>query len=265
MSLYAFHYSLTLDFDGPINDHHFLLRCFPQENNRQSIKSFKCTVLSNPELTYCHDWAGNRIATGLIEQEHYAFSVQIDGIAETGQDIFESYDDGNTAILYSYATPLTISGEALTSYHQELALGTYDEPYTKALIIMRAVAEKMTYEQGITDVTTTAEEACLKGKGVCQDYAHVMLALCHLEKLPARYVVGLMAGEGKSHAWVEVLCRGIWYAFDPTNNLLIHDGYIKLSHGRDYTDCQINRGAFRGALQQKKHISASVSPLSKDH
>ncbi len=261
MSLYSFNYSLTLDFDGPANSHHFLLRCFPQDNHRQRIKSFKCSISTSPTLTYCTDWAGNRIATGFIKDEHPSFSIRIEGIAETNQDIFEDYDDGSSSIFYAYPTPLTFHGESIDKLYKSMELAETDDPYKKALTIMRTVSAHMTYERGVTDASTTAEKACEMRKGVCQDYAHIMLALCHLEKLPAKYTVGLMAGEGKSHAWVEVLCRGIWYGFDPTNNMLVTDGYIKLSQGRDYTDCQINRGAFQGGIQQKQTVTASMMQL----
>ena len=77
----------------------------------------------------------------------------------------------------------------------------------------------ITYEYGVTSVQTTAAEARTLGRGVCQDSAHVMLALCHLLRLPARYVSGHLLGQGGTHAWVEVIVaradEAMAVAFDP--------------------------------------------------
>ena len=93
---------------------------------------------------------------------------------------------------------------------------------------------------------------------VRQDYAQILIALCHLEKIPARYVAGMMIGEGASHAWVEICQDGIWYGLDPTNNKLVDDDYIKLSHGRDASDCLINRGVIVGGGEQTQDIKVHV-------
>ena len=75
----------------------------------------------------------------------------------------------------------------------------------------------------------------------------------------------LMRGEGVTHAWIEALCKGYWYGFDPTNNLLVNDDYIKFSHGRDYEDCLVNKGFFTGITTQQQEnlrlLSRSNSPF----
>ena len=96
------------------------------------------------------------------------------------------------------------------------------------------------------------------GGGVCQDYAHIFLALCRLMGIPARYVAGMMVGEGATHAWTEVWILGAWIGFDPTNNRLAGDHYIKLSHGRDFGDCTIDKGCFKGFAAQKQNIYVKV-------
>ena len=118
----------------------------------------------------------------------------------------------------------------------------------------------MTYRPGATTVRTTAEEALSEGMGVCQDYAHIMIALLRLLGIPARYAAGMMEGEGESHGWAEVNCRGYWYGFDPANNLLVNDRYIKISHGRDAGDCRICRGVFRNPTVQEQSVRVFVSP-----
>jgi len=107
------------------------------------------------------------------------------------------------------------------------------------------------YGSGVTGVQTTASEALAGGVGVCQDYAHVLLALCRAVGVPARYVSGHLVGEGGSHAWVEVIVpdrRGaIAVAFDPTHDRQAIDGYLTVAVGREYTDVAPTSGSFKGA------------------
>jgi transglutaminase-like putative cysteine protease len=115
------------------------------------------------------------------------------------------------------------------------------------------VAGHMHYRHDVTSVRTTAAEALAVGAGVCQDYAHVMLALCRLGGLPARYVSGHMVGEGGSHAWVEVLLPSatdrsslVAVAFDPTNNRMAGTSYLTVAVGRDYADVAPTHGSYCG-------------------
>src|SRR6202044_891456 len=100
---------------------------------------------------------------------------------------------------------------------------------------------------------TTASEALAHGRGVCQDYAHIMLAACRLLGLPARYVSGHLRGEGGSHAWVEVLHphplrQGFWFAegWDPTHDRRVDADYLVVAVGRDYGDVAPLTGYYEG-------------------
>jgi len=117
----------------------------------------------------------------------------------------------------------------------------------------------MFYESGSTGVETTAEEAFSSGKGVCQDYAHIFICLLRMANISARYVCGLIVGEGESHAWVEVACDGMFIGIDPTYNKFINDEYIKLGVGRDANDCSMNRGVMWGGGKQTQEISVVVN------
>jgi transglutaminase-like putative cysteine protease len=103
------------------------------------------------------------------------------------------------------------------------------------------VYQRMTYGFGRTGVHTTAGEALAARHGVCQDYAHVMVALCRLLGIPARYVSGHLVGEGDTHAWVEALLpaprRAVEVlAWDPTHDRRTDLGYLTVAVGRDYRD-----------------------------
>ena len=111
--------------------------------------------------------------------------------------------------------------------------------------------DAITYEYGVTTVATTAAEALAGGRGVCQDSAHVMIALCRAAGLPARYVSGHLLGEGGTHAWVEVVVadrRGARaVAFDPCNGRRAGRAYLTVATGRDYADVAPTSGTYVGA------------------
>lgn len=113
------------------------------------------------------------------------------------------------------------------------------------------VYQSMTYKGGVTGVRTTASEALALGFGVCQDYAHIMLATCRSAGLPARYVSGHLVGQGGTHAWVEVILPagdgtgdGIAWAFDPTHASRGGLEYVTIAVGADYSDVAPTSGTY---------------------
>ena len=119
----------------------------------------------------------------------------------------------------------------------------------------------MRYQPGLTHAATTAQEALALGQGVCQDYAHILLALCRAAHIPARYVNGFMEGEGATRAWVEVYDEGAWGGMDPANKRPIEGGCVKRTDGRKAEDCPVNRGVFTGAATQTAEIRVIVEEL----
>lgn len=120
----------------------------------------------------------------------------------------------------------------------------------------------MPYEFGVTSTSTTASQALAGGRGVCQDHAHVMLAVCRAAGMPARYVSGHLLGEGGTHAWVEVLVaegeRTRAIALDPCNGCRVDARYLTVATGRDYADVAPMSGTYagtaRGQLAATKHV-----------
>jgi transglutaminase-like putative cysteine protease len=128
------------------------------------------------------------------------------------------------------------------------------------------VYQSLTYQDGITGVRTTAAEALSKGRGVCQDYAHLMLSVCRACDLPARYVSGHLVGEGGSHAWVEVVLpandgtrEAIAWTFDPTHAGRGGLNYLTIAVGGDYHDVAPTSGTYqapvRGQLKARKRVT----------
>lgn len=149
--------------------------------------------------------------------------------------------------------------------------------------LMQRIHREFTYESKSTDVNTPVLEALAQKKGVCQDFAHVMLGCCHSVGLAARYVSGYLLtlpppgqpkliGADASHAWISVFCpvdakgsQGVWFDFDPTNNKMGQgtpgEDYVALAYGRDYSDISPVRGVIQGSLDHTLKVEVNVERL----
>ena len=128
------------------------------------------------------------------------------------------------------------------------------------------------YVPNSTKVDSPIEEALLSRQGVCQDFAHIMIALARPLRIPCRYVSGYLfhceenghqdrSLEGASHAWVEAFVPRLgWVAFDPTNNLIGGDRHIRVAIGRDYADVPPTRGVHKGEAHSELAVAVTVSP-----
>jgi transglutaminase-like putative cysteine protease len=130
--------------------------------------------------------------------------------------------------------------------------------------------EMLRYERGATHVHTSSAEARAAGKGVCQDFAHVTLAMLRAVGLPARYVSGYLhpaveaeVGEttaGESHAWVE-FWAGDWVAVDPTSLADVGSRHVLLARGRDYADVRPLSGVYSGPAAEHFGVTVEVTRL----
>lgn len=125
------------------------------------------------------------------------------------------------------------------------------DPGAAAAGICARAHAALTWEWGVTGIHTTAVDAIRGGRGVCQDFAHIMIAACRAFGIAARYVSGHLVGEGGSHAWVEVLSphpdHPGWCtveAWDPTHDRPASNGYVTVAVGRDYTDVAPLSGSY---------------------
>ncbi|MDO1448023.1 transglutaminase family protein [Rhodocytophaga aerolata] len=114
------------------------------------------------------------------------------------------------------------------------------------------IYSRLEFDPEPTNVHTTASEVINLGKGVCQDYTHLFLAIARKNRIPCRYVSGYLnqggnlTGAAVMHAWAEAFIPGLgWCGFDPTNNLLVDNNYIKAAYGTDYSDCSPMKGVLK--------------------
>jgi len=129
------------------------------------------------------------------------------------------------------------------------------DPHATAAAVSALVADRVAYLPGATGVNTSATEAWEQGAGVCQDIAHLTIALLRGLGLPTRYVSGYLHPEreaelhrpvaGQSHAWVEYWA-GDWCGYDPTNRTRADESHVVVGRGRDYDDVTPHKGIYRG-------------------
>jgi transglutaminase-like putative cysteine protease len=144
------------------------------------------------------------------------------------------------------------------------------DPGGAALAIAAAAADRVAYEPGSTGVQTSASEAWRLRRGVCQDIAHVSLAMLRSVGLPARYVSGYLhpvpdapvghAVTGESHAWVEVWL-GQWWPYDPTNRVTVGERHVVVARGREYGDVPPLKGVYRGHGSHRLGVRVELTRL----
>lgn len=246
MERYSYEFLTECHFHPAIDRHSFKLRVEPMACESQCVE--RSEIVLTPATTLCRatDSFGNGVIYGLIEPAHHQFSVLSRGTVRCHP---YQQSDPTPAEYYRYPTPLSGWDHAI----RQLAAGL------TPLQIMEAVNQLMRYERYATTNATTAIQAFQLGAGVCQDFAHVMLAACRSAGYLARYVNGMVEGEGETHAWVEVHTDGRWLGYDPTFCRPVTAGYLKVAHGRDTNDCPINRGRFFNWTTEQMTIKCKVT------
>lgn len=253
--LHFFHDTL-LEFQQPVTGHAFTLRCVPTSFPGQEILGVSLTISPCTTCFWQKDSFGNLLQVGRVEQSHTHFRYTVQGSAVI--DLNRRQPEQAHPI-FRFSSRLTEMDGVMMEWLRQTALP--DGEYDRALALSKAVYDFMAYIPGSTGVTTTASEAFHKRSGVCQDFAHIYLALARQVGLTARYVSGLPEGEGATHAWCEVWLGGIWVGIDPTRGRLSDESYLRLSVGRDFTDCPVERGIFLGLTNQRQMVTTRVYQL----
>ena len=173
---------------------------------------------------------------------------------------------------YLFASPLAPQSAAIARWARQ-HLGEGDSVLAAGQALMRAIHRGFTYDGDATEADTTPDEAFAKKRGVCQDFAHVMIVAARAHGIPAAYVSGYLrtlpppgkprlVGADATHAWVTLWCGPElgWVGFDPTNDCLTRTDHIFTAMGRDYADVAPIDGVFRGGGGQTMTVSVDVEP-----
>ena len=176
------------------------------------------------------------------------------------------------ACRYLYDSPLVTGSPDLAHYAYESY--TPGRPHLEAALdLTQRIFDDFEFDPKATDIATPLEKVLKGRRGVCQDFAQLMIGCLRSIGLPARYMSGYilthppegqprMVGADASHAWVSVFCPHLgWVDFDPTNHCLVQREHITLGWGRDFSDVTPLRGVVLGGGEQELQVSVTVSPL----
>ena len=257
MRILNYSFETVLHMDGDVSEHSFVLRCQPVNARTQTVLDAQTIIAPACSLSSQTDGFGNLLQVGRIARPHREFSfystgmVLVDAAGADAEPAHPMYTRSSR-----YAAP---SAEIARFAEYVLRVQMNAPVWDKANLLSRELHKHMAYRPGTTDVHTDAATAFAQGSGVCQDYTHILIALLRSQGMAARYVNGLMEGEGgATHAWVEVHDGTCWRGIDPTNDRPVDDDYIVLARGRDSSDCPIESGVFRGDAEQSQSVSVVV-------
>jgi len=291
MRLHILH-NTTYRYDPPVVMAQHLAHLSPLSGNGQQVETHTLRFTPQPSVQRVHaDAFGNPTCHFTLTTPHSGLTVSAESLVETEPpaslptgtpwekvaDTFR-YCAGaayNPAAEFVFASPYI-------PHHQELAdfaLPVFepDRPLLQASAeLMRHIHTHMVYASGSTGINTTVMEALAQRKGVCQDFAHLMIGCLRSLGLPARYVSGYMLtqpppgqprliGADASHAWVQVYDpQAGWADFDPTNNLCglgrPSEAHVTLAIGRDFGDVSPLRGVIQGGGTPQLEVAVTVAP-----
>jgi transglutaminase-like putative cysteine protease len=254
-----FHYV----YDAPVRDLDHRLVVIPRRRHGSAHRRAHRLSVSTPSAstTVVRDRTGNlqarikvaRVAASVV----FDMTAVVERVGGAGDVPLSGSALSNPR--YLRPTRLTVADDRIRSIAHSLA--TRDRLAT-AERLCAYVHGSIRYDHAATSVVTTAAEALDRGRGVCQDSAHILLALCRAVGIPARYVSGHLLGEGGTHAWTEVViadrhaARAV--AFDPCNGRRAGAGYLTVAVGRDYVDVAPTSGTYsgtaNGALTATKRV-----------
>jgi transglutaminase-like putative cysteine protease len=217
-------HTTTYTYDQPVEYASQLMRLTPSEHAGQRIRSWRVTA-DGRLLARTDDGYGNTIHLCTVSKAHQNAVIVAEGEVETAdtQGVLRDAIERLPPRYWVRATAPTAPDDALRALAHEVE--RVAEPVPRLHRLMELIRARVDCVAGKTTVTTTAAEALAKGSGVCQDHAHVFIAVAHLLDIPARYVSGYLLRPGgetapSSHAWAEAhLPKVGWIGFDAANNL----------------------------------------------
>ncbi|CAB4697109.1 MAG: transglutaminase family protein [Actinobacteria bacterium] len=258
-------HTTTFTYSAPIVEAYTELRLRPLDVDGQRRASFR--LQTEPAGVRVHEFVdhlGNGVGHFDILEPHEQLTVT--ATSEVITSPFLSTAQPSPLEFYDYLQPTeyAVLDEHVRAFVAGAAIdGTNAE---RATALMQAVRETLVYEKGATSVQTPSPEVLRLGRGVCQDFAHVLISACRADGIPARYVSGYLYDDaladehGASHAWVDVYDpdRG-WISLDPTHGGEQTESYVRLAVGRDYADVPPTRGVFKGTGEETLSVRVNVS------
>lgn len=264
-------YTSRFDYDTPVSESQNELRACPASDDRQQVSHYRVVTRPSARVFSYTDYWGTRVDTFGVRAPHDVLEVTAECTVETspvaaitGAPRRAALDD--PAFRDAHADYLGPSAhvewdDAVRDVARQRADVAGDDVVGAVLALHRHVGTSFDYVPGATYVGVGVDELLSSRQGVCQDFAHVVVALCRSIGVPARYVSGYLFAtaddvgddpEGEevdvqTHAWVEVAIPDHgWLPLDPTNRQQVGERHVKIGHGRDYDDVPPLKGTYVG-------------------
>ena len=244
-------------------------RLHPSDFAGQKVIDWQVTVTAGHRGAPHRDGAGDLVQGWTVAGPVTEVTVHVTGTVETTDlaGVLRGHRETVVPDCYLRETPATAADAALTA----LALrGAGNDTLSLAHSLSALVSDAVAYRPGVTHAHTTAAESLALAEGVCQDHAHVLIALARLRGIPARYVSGYLFADADglaheaAHAWAELFIPGLgWVGFDPANRCCPDARYIRLGSGLDAQDAAPIRGIARGIGRETMDVTVAIQQASQ--
>jgi transglutaminase-like putative cysteine protease len=282
-------HTTAYEYSAPAVESFTELRVKPRQSNLQNVLHHVTEVTPRAPLEEFVDYYGNTVECLSVPFRHKCLTVTSRSTVETFPhgDALSGLDlTVSEAVRLNWSARRQLFDYLLPSRHAPISpeleamskkLLPSDASFAEAMMgLNQHIYKSYTYMPGVTDLRTPLSEVIAKRQGVCQDFAHLMIALVRCAGLPARYVSGYietyspgderaLTGAAASHAWVEIyLPSGLWVGLDPTNDIQEGERHVQLGVGRDYQDVSPLRGFFKGSERQQLSVAVTVSRTTRE-
>ena len=287
----------AFSFETPARNSVMVLRLQPRDDATSKTLAFDLAIDPEASPVPFEDQFGNACHLVNIHRAHESNTVRSRADVETvdpaplpaslGADAWKALGDPSVALRqWDFLAPSRFArpSPALAAFTRSRRIRRGADPLDSLLTLARKLYTVFCYEPGRTDVDSSIEQILRTGRGVCQDYVHVILAIARSWGIPSRYVSGYLhleqlrgeqARAGATHAWAEFLLPDLgWIGIDPTNDTLADHRHIPIAVGRDYSDAAPTRGVVFGGGVSQLDVSVIVydyggskasPPLHREH
>ena len=271
----------------PIRESLMELRMQPQTTARQRLISYELTVDPAAQVFAYADNYGNTVQHFDVPYPHDRLTISARTLVETSTppplpayldraewDHLSSEQVRGDWFDFLLPQGYTAITEKLAAFSKDLGLNNprSADPLTAVQRLCTTLYEELAYTPGVTEADSPIDHALDQRSGVCQDFSHIMIALCRQWGVPARYVSGYLYTDREAdrsrpdatHAWVEAYFPSLrWVGFDPTNNLVAGERHVAVGWGRDYSDVPPSRGVYKGDVESELFVAVSTGPTSE--
>lgn len=277
MAVFKIVHVTKYEYSWPIKESINEIRLFPHDFENQDVLQFQLKINTNPNIEISSDYYGNRMGnfntldahkelileSNMLVRVHHTLKIpeiETTTVADLSKEMEKSI------LLQRLCYPEIIKNQNKIDKILSKIMQPNKSIVTIAQECNEYIFKNFIYTKGITTIYTTLDEILEIKKGVCQDFAHLLLQLLRTAGIPSRYVSGYICpnendyrGEGATHAWVEIFTPNQeWLGLDPTNNIWTMANHVKLSVGRNFNDCTPVKGTFKGLSRQTLSVSVAI-------